>query len=349
MQYNKVWQNRRSNLCLCPSTLPHRLADNRSLNLRVCLIRGLLDSPSIARYGDQILEAWQGTIRKLTSVITNSRLPLHYRLDGSAGITTQIVRYTWYPIKARRVQGDVNHITDHVHAYLLRHFRPTDHRYMPRPYDILHPENIDSTSLLPSIGHNVFQRSISCLHEAARVIAGLRTPEETSSLIHNVIQSEFEWFITAWTRSLPRRETLRVSNSDKSLHQMVHVYCCHVGLTRALQECRVRSTGPQHLDERDGTQRPADRKVGQEFTGPQRKLIQDLGLTNRIVHLGRLEASDLVVSYQSCDALLFPSIYEGFGWPPLEAMSCGTPVIASNTGSYPKLLATPQSSRNQQR
>src|SRR5262249_53910150 len=68
------------------------------------------------------------------------------------------------------------------------------------------------------------------------------------------------------------------------------------------------------------------------------KLIQDLGLANRIVHLGRLEPRDLVLSYQSCDALLFPSIYEGFGWPPLEAMSCGTPVIASNTGSIPEIV-----------
>jgi glycosyltransferase involved in cell wall biosynthesis len=37
--------------------------------------------------------------------------------------------------------------------------------------------------------------------------------------------------------------------------------------------------------------------------------------------------------YNAADALLFPSLYEGFGWPPLEAMACGTPVVCSRAGS----------------
>jgi glycosyltransferase involved in cell wall biosynthesis len=35
---------------------------------------------------------------------------------------------------------------------------------------------------------------------------------------------------------------------------------------------------------------------------------------------------------------LFPSLYEGFGWPPLEAMACGTPVVASNAASLPEVI-----------
>ena len=40
----------------------------------------------------------------------------------------------------------------------------------------------------------------------------------------------------------------------------------------------------------------------------------------------------------SCDALIYPSFYEGFGLPPLEAMNCGTPVIASNLTSIPEVV-----------
>jgi glycosyltransferase involved in cell wall biosynthesis len=46
----------------------------------------------------------------------------------------------------------------------------------------------------------------------------------------------------------------------------------------------------------------------------------------------------LAVAYHSSDVLLFPSIYEGFGWPPLEAMSSGTPVVSSTTGAIREVV-----------
>jgi glycosyltransferase involved in cell wall biosynthesis len=42
--------------------------------------------------------------------------------------------------------------------------------------------------------------------------------------------------------------------------------------------------------------------------------------------------------YRCSIALVYPSLYEGFGIPPLEAMSCGTPVIAANTSSIPEVV-----------
>jgi glycosyltransferase involved in cell wall biosynthesis len=42
--------------------------------------------------------------------------------------------------------------------------------------------------------------------------------------------------------------------------------------------------------------------------------------------------------YNSVDCLLFPSFYEGFGWPPLEAMACGTPVVTSDAASLPEVV-----------
>jgi len=60
---------------------------------------------------------------------------------------------------------------------------------------------------------------------------------------------------------------------------------------------------------------------------------------NNIVQLGYLTTNDLVKAYQQCDALLFPSRFEGFGYVALEAMACGKPVITANNSSLPEVVA----------
>jgi glycosyltransferase involved in cell wall biosynthesis len=59
---------------------------------------------------------------------------------------------------------------------------------------------------------------------------------------------------------------------------------------------------------------------------------------SNITLLGKLDAGELVSRYQSCDALLFPSRYEGFGYVALEAMACGKPVIAANNTALPEVV-----------
>jgi len=62
----------------------------------------------------------------------------------------------------------------------------------------------------------------------------------------------------------------------------------------------------------------------------------DLPADNRIRFLGYLSDDKLQQYYLNAEIFIFPSLYEGFGIPPLEAMACGTPVIASNTTSIPE-------------
>jgi len=60
--------------------------------------------------------------------------------------------------------------------------------------------------------------------------------------------------------------------------------------------------------------------------------------TTNMFPVGRVSENELVVLFQSCDALLFPSRLEGFGLVPLEAMSCGKPVIASDCCALRELV-----------
>ena len=65
----------------------------------------------------------------------------------------------------------------------------------------------------------------------------------------------------------------------------------------------------------------------------------DLQNSPRIRLLGRLDDDELVRQYQGATAFVFPSLYEGFGIPPLEAQACGCPVIAARAASIPEVLA----------
>jgi glycosyltransferase involved in cell wall biosynthesis len=54
--------------------------------------------------------------------------------------------------------------------------------------------------------------------------------------------------------------------------------------------------------------------------------------------LGFVPANTLSILYRLADAFVFPSLYEGFGLPPLEAMASGTPVVTSNVSSLPEVV-----------
>jgi glycosyltransferase involved in cell wall biosynthesis len=66
--------------------------------------------------------------------------------------------------------------------------------------------------------------------------------------------------------------------------------------------------------------------------------LQTLGLEDRVIFPGYVEEADLPACYQLAKVFVFPSVYEGFGLPPLEAMACGIPVISSNSSSLPEVV-----------
>jgi alpha-1,3-rhamnosyl/mannosyltransferase len=68
-----------------------------------------------------------------------------------------------------------------------------------------------------------------------------------------------------------------------------------------------------------------------------RERAAQLGLRDRVRFLGPVAEEDLPALYSGCELFVFPSLYEGFGLPVLEAMACGAPVVCSNTSSLPEV------------
>lgn len=77
------------------------------------------------------------------------------------------------------------------------------------------------------------------------------------------------------------------------------------------------------------------------FTGTASRELEEMirshHLTHRILFQGIVSEAELAALYRGALAVVFPSLCEGFGLPPLEAMACGTPVVVSNAASLPEV------------
>ncbi len=78
--------------------------------------------------------------------------------------------------------------------------------------------------------------------------------------------------------------------------------------------------------------------VGAPFSKEESHRIAELNLVQKIEHYGFASDRQLAKLYNHSIALVYPSLYEGFGIPPLEAMACGTAVIAANRSSIPEVV-----------
>jgi glycosyltransferase involved in cell wall biosynthesis len=88
----------------------------------------------------------------------------------------------------------------------------------------------------------------------------------------------------------------------------------------------------------NGSNRVLDVIGGGPATQEETAKIRKFSLTQRVRFLGSLSREQLLNAYRQADALIYPSFYEGFGIPPLEAMACGCPVLCSNRSSLPEVV-----------
>lgn len=167
-------------------------------------------------------------------------------------------------------------------------------------------------------------------HNAARtLVQHLGTPREKIAVIPNGLRPHFRPITdpvllgaTAHKFGLKHPLVLGVGTQEPRKN--------HMGLIKAF-----------HLAQSDRHHRPAMLALagGPGWLYDQtRQLVVDLKLEKRVRFLGRVSELELALLYNLADVFAFPSFFEGFGVPPLEAMACGAPVITSNTSSLPEVV-----------
>lgn len=241
-------------------------------------------------------------------------------------------RLVRYPFWARTQSGDINHILDHSYAHLLYALDPR--RTVVTVHDIapLH---------FPGRGWGLSRLSWTVVwHALKRVLQIVAVSHFTASELHEYLQNDVVKIHVASNgvgeifRRQPQVLTHQTRNQYKEFGEHLLL---HVG----------------HLHERKNFSRLIDAlgllhsqglKVGLIQVGgkPNRQLsnlfASQQGLSNGICFLGHISDAELVALYSAVDVFVFPSLYEGFGMPVLEAMACGTPVVASNAASLPEVV-----------
>ncbi len=283
--------------------------------MKVTLYGSLRRQPSMERYaralGAAVVELDPSIQVNPAPPADFSSQPFHWR------------KYVSYQRAARKWAGDVNHIIDHGYAHLASSLPPG--RTVVTVHDMgpLWPGRSAFGSREGGWrATKAFSHSVKTMRKATRVVAITESTRQgllkytgwnanRVEVIHSGVEGHFA------PVGSPEEFLKQVGLAGKR-------FILHVGGSTARKNLDVIVRALSMLD--------SDLllvKAGAPLEAPERRLSEESGTADRIIEIGHIGDNDLPALYSAAEALVFPSLYEGFGWPPLEAMACGTPAVVS--------------------
>ena len=251
-------------------------------------------------------------------------------------------RYGVYPSSLLYRRADVFHIVDHGNAHLLSCL--PSRRTVVTCHDIillkLAKGEFGKDTAVPRVASKLLRLSLRFLKSAAFVITVSQATaddligfvgiaEKRIRVVQNGIDPQFGPPPNAEARG-EARARWKLNGQSALLHVGNNWFYKNLeGLIRALAILQADTNGND----------PVLVRVGMRLTSAQRELAASLGVLDRIREVGLLDGEELQSMYWASDVLVFPSLCEGFGWPPLEAMASGTPVVCSNRGSLGEVVS----------
>jgi glycosyltransferase involved in cell wall biosynthesis len=240
---------------------------------------------------------------------------------------------------------DVVHVLDHSHANLLRACDPA--RAVITVHDVI--------PMLSALGELDFQRGQLVKHTFARKLRLIKRcarvitpsaatkrqllrfvdmPEHRITVVpHGVDRQPGGLWHTPPGQESPadeRERVLRCHGIDPGKHRVMLHVCTRNRYKNSPAVLRALARLPEHV---------VLLRVGAPLFDDEAELARTLGVSGRVVEAGRVPGDDgLAAHYRAADVFVFPSTFEGFGWPPLEALACGTPVVCSNAASLPEVV-----------
>jgi len=192
-------------------------------------------------------------------------------------------------------------------------------------------------SILHRFGYHFTLRS--AVHKAKKIITIsqnskkdlkelLNTPEEKIEVIYQGVSDEFKII----------DDSLRIKKTLEKYELAQSPFLLYTGVWRSHKNI------PNMLRAFKEITKLCDDDLKLVITGKEdpyypevRDLPKELDIEDQVIFTGLVDENELIDLYNAAKVYVFPSLYEGFGLPPLEAMACGTPVAASEASSIPEI------------
>ena len=315
------------------------LTSSEAAPLKVAVLHNYRDEqqPSMRLYAERLGEALLRRGVAVTRVRPPGVVPDAWRAGSAtwSKVDGYVGRFAVYPRLIQNLRADIVHVVDHGQGYLVSGV--DGRRTVVTCHDVILlalASGRIGAARVPQVALQLFRISLEVMKRAAIVVAdSTQTKRDLVSFVHIdpakviVIHPGLnQAFRPDPASGVALRGRLGIGEGPVLL-QIGRGFYKNVGtVLRVLQ--RLRHDG---LDVRVA-------RVGPPLGGEDRALAERLGVVSSVIELGHLSDSDLPALYSAVDVLLFPSLYEGFGWPPLEAMASGTPVVCSRAGSLDEIV-----------
>jgi glycosyltransferase involved in cell wall biosynthesis len=315
------------------------VAQARPEELRVALLHNYREEqqPSMRLYAERLGQALRRRGVSVTRVRPPGVVPDPWRSRSTkaAKLDMYLGRFVVYPRLLQRRGEDLVHLVDHGDGHLLGQLDPR--RSLVTCHDLvllaLAAGRIGGTRV-PRVALELFRLSLQFCKRAAMVVAvSNQTKQDLINLVGvdpsriAVIHSGLnEAFAPDSERGRLLRDRRRLGGGLLVLQLGRMFYKNIAGVLHVLAGLRRGGLDVRLV------------RVGRPLDGADAALAERLQVGQQIIELGALDDAEMPALYNAVDLLLFPSLYEGFGWPPLEAMASGTPVVCSRAGSLDEVV-----------
>lgn len=314
-------------------------SDGASPTLRVALLHDYREEeqPSMRLYAERLGDALLRQGVRVARIRPPELVPDPWRkrswmwrkIDDYGG------RHLVYPRLLRNLSAAVVHVTDHSQGFLIAQL--DERRTVVTCHDLILLQ-LAAGRLgdfpIPRVALQIFRMSLAFTKRAASIVAdSTQTKRDLVDLVgidpakvKVIFPGLNQTFGPSPERGLAFRRRLGLGEGPLILQLGRNFYKNISAVLRVLGKLR-----------RDGVDARLVR-TGRSLGGDDRALAEQLGISSSVVELGAVSDADIPALYNAVDLLLFPSLYEGFGWPPLEAMASGTPVVSSRAGSLDEIV-----------
>lgn len=258
-----------------------------------------------------------------------------YRIPINLPLIRQLYIYLLYPLKiffSLHKSHEIIHIYSQGYAYLA-HFLPKD-KLIITCCDLIPYINNSKHNLLESLA---LRFTFLGLKKANKIIAISRATKKDLIRYLNISEKKITIIspiVDKTFKRLNKEDITKIKQTffpDKKIILYVGSYLPNKNLPiilKAFQKIKLKINNLTLVIVNEKNKLPSEYKA----------LINDLNIEKDIYYTGYISDQKLVELYNCSDVFIFPSLYEGFGFPPLEAMVCGCPVITSNTSSLPEVV-----------